>query len=228
MKIWSSIANIAKKIRRQNKSQTCIFLRKKFFFKKNKTYLKKMDTYLPEHLQIAHCYWKEIIAHFDNIIDATCGNGKDSLFLASLLTSGRLFCYDIQNQAIENTKKLFLEKNLKIDSITMLEKSHENFSEIPPSFPIKLITYNLGYLPGGDKSITTQASSTLKSLNQAINIVIPSGAISITCYSHKEGEQEKEAIYSFISELDKKKFNVTVHSWLKKNAPSLVWIVKNY
>jgi hypothetical protein len=188
-----------------------------------------MNNYLPEHLQMAHHLWKKLLLPSDNVIDATSGNGKDSLFLASLLSSGKLFCYDIQEKAIESTKLLLETHLINFDKITLVHGSHELFSEVPPSLPIKLITYNLGYLPKGDKSITTKKDSTIRSIKLATKLIIPTGAISITCYSgHEEGKIEEEAVYSFVSSLDKQRFTSSIHIWSKSKAPSLVWIRKNF
>jgi hypothetical protein len=188
-----------------------------------------MKNYLPEHLQIAHHLWKKLLLPSDNAIDATCGNGHDSFVLASLLPKGILFCYDIQKKAIENTKALLKEHSIGSNNIFFIQSSHESFLEVPSSLSIKLITYNLGYLPGGDKSITTKKKSTINSIDQATKIISQSGALSITCYSgHPEGKIEEEAVYSFLDQLDKRKFTVTIHNWPKEKAPSFIWIVKNF
>ena len=183
---------------------------------------------LHEHLQIAHGYWKNHLKPTDNAIDATCGNGKDSLFLSTLLTNGKLFCYDIQKKAIENTKELLNTHSMNTDTIQFFNFTHTNFNKIDKLLPIKLITYNLGYLPGGDKSITTMVKSTLTSIKHGLKRIIIDGALSITCYNgHFEGAKEEKEIFKFIDGLDKNKYDIKIHTWHKKNAPSFIWIKKN-
>src|SRR2546423_751462 len=94
---------------------------------------------LRSHLTMAHHYWKALVMPGDTVIDATCGNGLDTLCMAKLaLTaeSGAVFGFDIQSQAIEKTR-LLLQANLSAsycDRITLLKMSHISFpKEILPN-----------------------------------------------------------------------------------------------
>lgn len=135
-------------------------------------------------LTTAHHYWQKIIKPGDRVIDATCGNGLDTLHLANLLqNSGALFAYDIQKKAIEETQK----KTAHFSNIIYKNVSHASFEEQD----VKLIVYNLGYLPGSDKTITTLTETTLQSLESAKKALSKGGALSIVCYpGHKEGAKE--------------------------------------
>jgi SAM-dependent methyltransferase len=182
---------------------------------------------MKNHLLLAQKYWKNLLNPTDNAIDATCGNGFDSLFLKKLIYKGKLFCLDIQKKAIENTHSLLKKENINFKNIFLIKKSHEEFSYIP-KVPIKLIVYNLGYLPKGDKKITTKTNITLKSVNNAINLIEKSGGISITCYpGHLEGKREENALLYFFSNLNSKNLNILYHKWIKKNSPTLIWIEKS-
>lgn len=183
------------------------------------------------HIKLAQSYWKETLTPTDNVIDATCGNGKDTLFLAKLVPKGKIFCFDIQKKAIENTTN-FLKKNLNTTTINFNEiffinTSHENFSSIPQNTQIKLIVYNLGYLPGENKEITTQTSSTIKSINNALNLISENGAISIMCYpGHKEGLNEEKAITNMLKKLPAK-YNLFYYKNRQNiKAPSFLGIKK--
>jgi len=186
---------------------------------------------LYNHIATSHEHWKDILLPSDSAIDATCGNGHDTLFLAKLLPLGKLFCFDIQKKAIINTfsilKEKLGEKNLK--NVFFINDSHIDFSAISKSSPIKLIVYNLGYLPGGDKTITTKTSSSLVSIENALKTIIKGGAISITCYpGHFEGLKESEAITNMLSSLDPKDFNIISYRHPnKKTAPHLFFIKKH-
>lgn len=183
----------------------------------------------PVHL--AHHYFKQKLKMGDIVLDCTAGNGLDSLFIARQILDGdqgHLYCIDIQEQAIVNTKKL-LEEHLsreQLKGVSFLQQSHEKLPEIPNT--VALIVYNFGYLPGGDKTITTHVESSLNSITKGLELLAPLGIMSLTCYpGHEEGEKEQNALFSFCESLDKKRWNLCLHKWLnRKTAPSLVIIEK--
>lgn len=183
----------------------------------------------PVHL--AHHYFKQKLKIGDIALDCTAGNGHDSLFIAQQILDGNqgdLYCIDLQEQAILNTKKL-LEEHLskeQLNRVRFLQQSHELLPNIPNT--VALIVYNFGYLPGGDKTITTQVESSLKSIAKGLELLAPSGIMSLTCYpGHEEGEKEQNALFSFCEELDKKSWNLCLHRWLnRKTSPSLILIEK--
>ncbi len=176
------------------------------------------------HLNLAHFYWKQWVSSGDTVIDATMGNGHDTFFLAQLLNGkGRLIGYDIQAEAIEQTKARLQTLSESERAIVSLQhKSHIFFSEKE----VKLIVYNLGYLPGGDKSATTKTENTLKSLKHALEAIGSMGAISITCYpGHPEGAKEEAGIFDFVKKLSSREWNVCYHQWINRpQSPSLFFL----
>lgn len=188
---------------------------------------------LQSHLDLAHNYWRQLICQGDNVIDATCGNGYDSLFLAKhALThaSGSLLCLDIQQAALIKTTA-YLKANLEeeiFQRITLLQQSHEIFPSFIPKESQALIVYNLGYLPGGDKQVTTSAEKTKKSLLEAKELIRPGGVISITCYpGHSEGAIEQEVLLNLVNTWQPGIWNCLHHRWLNRDrAPSLLLLQK--
>lgn len=177
----------------------------------------------------AHLIWQSLVQPGDTVIDATVGNGHDTLFLAKLLMGqGHLFAYDIQPNALINTKSL-LEKNLSEALQKPIELILGSHDSLKPCLA-KLIVYNLGYLPGSDKSVTTTSLSTLRSAKAALLLLCPGGAISFTCYiGHLGGKEEFESLYSWASMLSSKDYSVSHHSWLnREKAPSLLLISRNH
>lgn len=180
------------------------------------------------HLEIAKYFWKSHLKGKGVVLDATCGNGKDTLFLAQeiLMDAGsQIFALDIQKIALKNTQKLlekFFPKN-SLKKIRLQKISHHLF-EPPKKFD--LIVYNLGYLPYGDKSITTQKQTTLLSLHKALSWLNSNGALSITCYpGHPEGFIETKEVLSWAQKLDFQKYLTIQHRSLnRENAPCFVWI----
>ncbi len=182
------------------------------------------------HIIYSHKLWKKHLKNNCQVIDATCGNGKDTLFLLKQ-TKGKVYCFDIQKIAIEKTKLLLKKtfKNEDFNRTKFFNLSHEHLNIIEEQ--VSLIVYNLGYLPGGDKTITTTCKSTIKSLSQAMRLLNNKGAISIMCYpGHSEGEIEEKAILNFLSNISLDDWEIFHYRWIKKNkkTPSLVWIKKRY
>ena len=174
----------------------------------------------PKITHLAHRYWEEILDRGGTAIDATVGNGHDTLVLARLLQGkGKVIGYDIQEQALENTKRLLGEH---MEHVTLHLASHEDFGSLRAT----LIVYNLGYLPGGDKSLTTKRSTTLKSLESALHVLEPGGALSIMCYpGHEEGELEEREVFLWAKNLPSSEWSVCEHRWInRQKAPSLLLI----
>lgn len=169
---------------------------------------------------------QHIIAHysagFDAAIDATLGNGYDTDFLSSHFKM--VYAFDIQETAILNYYKK------KKENVQLFHASHEDLT-LYVRDKVNCVIYNLGYLPGGDKSITTQYMSTMRSLQSALDILAPQGLIAIAMYEgHEEGKKEKGAIIELLKKLPKEKYGVILHSFLNRenNPPSLVVIESKY
>lgn len=186
------------------------------------------------HIELAHQYWEELILMGDIIIDATCGNGQDTLFLAKQNITddaGILYAMDIQDQAIESSKGL-LKESLPpelFDRVKFIKGCHSQFPSEIEAGSVSLVVYNLGYLPGGDKGLTTLRDTTLLSIKNAFPLLKKGGAISITCYpGHAEGKVEEDALLQFTSGLDPREWSCTHHQWInRKKAPSLLLLQKS-
>ncbi|MBM3208178.1 MAG: 16S rRNA (cytosine(1402)-N(4))-methyltransferase [Chlamydiae bacterium] len=184
-------------------------------------------------IHLAHLFWLNLIKKDDIVIDATVGNGKDILFLASTLMNlggGSIYGLDIQKQAIETTHELLKEHAERfLPHTRLIHASHESFPREILQGSVKLIVYNLGYLPGGDKTITTMTESTIISIKSSLELICPGGAISITCYpGHEEGHKEFLALTTLLTTLAKSKFCVTSHTWMnRQNSPLLLFIQKS-
>lgn len=184
------------------------------------------------HLDLAHKYWETLVEEGDWVIDATCGNGQDTLKLASFLhNKGALIGLDIQKEAIERTQAL-LQTRFSSDVLSRIhlyQQSHVHFPPLAREHPIRLIVYNLGYLPNGDKHLTTMASTTLESVQKALDLIVPRGCVSVTCYpGHEEGAREQQALLKFTAELPPWQWNVCVHTFPNRSfSPNLLLIQKN-
>jgi len=185
-------------------------------------------------IDLAHRYWEKILKPHDHAIDATCGNGKDTLVLANLLIphsqESTLIGMDIQPEALARTRTLlfshFSEK--QNERIFLFQQSHAVFPALAYQVPIRLIVYNFGYLPGGDKAITTQSKTSIESFEAALPLIMPGGAISATCYpGHREGENEQNVLLSFVHTLNPSQWCVTWHTWPNRTlSPTLLLLQK--
>lgn len=160
----------------------------------------------------------------DIVVDATCGNGNDTLMLSKL--AKEVFAFDIQKDAINNTKDL-LNKNA-VDNVTLINDSHEYIDKYLNNYKnkISLILFNLGYLPGGNKNITTNHKSTLEAIKKSINLLNKKGIILVTCYPHAEGKKESSLIIDYLN-----KNNITYKIFKNTdnlNAPFLIAISYAY
>lgn len=167
----------------------------------------------------------------DYVVDATCGNGRDSLVLAHLAltsTEGLLFGLDIQESAIAATQaRLHTALDAKTFArVHLYQQSHSHFPEIIAPETVQLIVYNLGYLPGGDKTRTTRVDTTLASLKSAMGLLQHGGCISLTAYpGHTEGAKEREVLLDFLSTLDPTLWSCCDHRWVnRKSSPTLFLI----
>ncbi|MED2971419.1 class I SAM-dependent methyltransferase [Fictibacillus sp. B-59209] len=166
------------------------------------------------------------------VIDATCGNGHDTLFLSRLVgIEGNVFGFDIQEVAIENTRKRLLEHEAE-DNVTLFNTGHHHMkSYIPDSFHGKIAcaVFNLGYLPGGDKEIVTQSESTIEAINQLFDLLAPGGlAVLVIYHGHPEGKVEKDAVMEYAQGLDQQMAHVLQYGFInqKNDPPYIVAIEK--
>lgn len=164
-------------------------------------------------------------------IDATVGNGHDTLFLAKQVSvQGILFGFDVQQQAIESARAK-LDGDSMFKNISLFNTSHENMTEfIATQYhgKIKAVMFNLGYLPGSDKAIITKANSTLVALNQAIELLATHGVITIMAYSgHPGGEEESKKVKQWCNQLNIDEYRVKqINSSETLSSPSLFNILK--
>lgn len=116
-----------------------------------------------------------------------------------------MWAFDIQAEAIQHTSQCLYEAGLN-QRVRLIHDSHVNIgSYITDS--IKAAMFNLGYLPGGNRVITTCGPDTVAGLNCCIQRLASGGLITIVAYpGHPGGFQEMEEILHYISGLDQKEY----------------------
>lgn len=169
-----------------------------------------------------HQYLKENVTKADIVVDATVGNGNDTLLLAKLAKF--VYGFDIQEIALANTKTLLAANNLT--NYQLILSSFEKITSYVNTF--KGVIFNLGYLPKGDKTITTTKDITINTLTTLTSYLKQAMFIIITCYpGHPEGEIEAAAVIDFVSKLDIT-FRVYKYELINsfKNKPPFVVIIE--
>lgn len=175
----------------------------------------------------------EQVREGDVCIDATAGNGNDTVYLARLAgETGCVHAIDIQKQAIENTEKLLktTDPEKHLDDRTVLHlMSHENIRDCAPDESVSMIVFNFGYLPGGDHSISTEKETSLKAVSKSLQLLKPEGVLLLCIYSGGDtGYEERDALLRWAEELDPRRYLVlkTEYANRRNDPPIPVAIVR--
>ena len=171
-----------------------------------------MFFYMPNLCQLAHRHIAQLLQPGDWAIDGTVGNGHDTCFLAKQVgVSGRVIGFDVQNKALESAQKRLLEAGLA-RQVTLLLKGHEYLAaSIPQDWvsQVRVVMFNLGYLPGGDKSLVSRADSTIQALDQALRVLANPGLLSVLCYrGHPGGNEEYLRVVDWVNGLDSDLYSI--------------------
>lgn len=183
-------------------------------------------------LPFAHSLLEASVQAGDYAVDCTLGNGYDTAFLAELVgKEGHVYGFDIQEQAITKSSERLKEKQV-FDRVTLFQTSHEHLATHIPTedhTKIKAAIFNLGYLPGGDKSIVTKPSSTLSAIQSLLTFMQRGGLIILVIYpGHDQGKLEKERILTYTESLNQQEAAVLKYEFTnqKNDPPFLICIEK--
>lgn len=177
-------------------------------------------------ISIVHDLMEERIRPGNIVLDGTVGNGNDIMYMSKLIgKTGKAYGFDIQNTAIENTRKLL--STLDYKNFILIKDGHE-FVDKYVEEPLDFIVYNLGYLPRGDKTIKTKAHTTKISIEKSLNLLKRDGMICIVAYpGHEGGMEEQLVIQDLLSRLNQKNFNVLELKFInQKNSPPILYIIQ--
>jgi hypothetical protein len=163
---------------------------------------------------LAHHMWSHSLRpNIDTAIDATCGNGSDSVAIASMLFNAnnndgptrdaQLLCIDIQQEACDVTRDRLTEllpKDTMTCSVNVLCTSHSPLPRPRDVSSVGLVCYNLGYLPQSDQAVLTQTETTISSIADAALLVRVGGLISVTTYP-RSNKNEDYAVHALLEGL---------------------------
>lgn len=174
-------------------------------------------------LTLSHQFLSEHIEPGDFCIDATAGRGNDTAFLCSLVgETGKVLAFDIQQDAVLSTQKRLLDCGYA-DRACVLLDSHSHIDRYAQPGTVQAVTFNFGWLPGGDHTIFTQPDTSLEALEKSLPLLTPDGVISICIYYGREtGFAEKETIYEWLKNVDSKIYSVLWNEFInRRNCPPI-------
>lgn len=184
-------------------------------------------------VQRAHEALEKVVAEGDIVIDATLGNGHDTLFLARCVgDSGHVYGFDIQQQALKSTLECLDDAGTS-ERVTLYHAGHELIATLLPDAlrgAVRAMMFNLGYLPGGDKSRTTTPGTTLAALTAGLEMLSPGGVISVIAYTgHRGGRDEADAVKCWAGTLPRDLFNVRIEvsGGEKGDGPEWIFVARS-
>lgn len=174
-------------------------------------------------IQYAQKLLQMSVSEGDIAVDATAGNGHDTLFLANLVgDDGYVYAFDIQKEAVDATLHRLLDNALEHRAI-VLKDGHENIANYVTK-PVSGAIFNLGYLPGSDHDIVTKPNTTIQALESLLKLLKVGGMIVLVVYhGHEGGKEERDEVIRFASDLPQKNVHVLRYEFInQKNDPPFI------
>lgn len=175
----------------------------------------------PRPTALAQQLLREILREGDLVIDATAGNGHDTLFLADCVgPNGRVLAFDVQAAAIASARAK-VEQAGFAGRVEFFQESHLHMESHAAQNSVAAIMFNLGYLPGDDHALTTESATTLFALEAAALLLKPGGALSAVCYpGHPSGAVEAGAVETWMASQAAKGWRVAKYAAIATRRPA--------
>lgn len=184
--------------------------------------------FLNKVTEVNKVFIDKIVNTGDTVIDATMGNGYDTLYLAKLVgNAGKVYAFDVQEEALKSTKKKVERDNLQ-GYVELILDGHENIDKYVKE-EVSCVLFNLGYLPRAKHNIITKPETTLQALEKSLNLLKPNGVISVAIYTgHEGGMDEKNEVCQYLNNLDQNYYNVLHMNFTNQvnNPPELILVEK--
>ena len=184
--------------------------------------------YINKITEVNKIFLEKVIQKGDVVVDATMGNGYDTVYLGNLVgENGKVYAFDVQEEAIISTRKKVIRDNME-DRVKLILDGHENLDKYVEE-NVSCIVFNLGYLPRAKHVIITKPDTTLEAIKKGLSILKPNGIMSIAAYiGHEGGLEEKNHICKYLDNLDQKEYNVLHMEFTNQinNPPQLILVEK--
>jgi tRNA1(Val) A37 N6-methylase TrmN6 len=176
-----------------------------------------------------HHFIRDHVKEGDFCIDATAGNGNDTQLQCELVgNTGKVLAFDVQEQAVSNTKERLQKLGLSERAEVILD-SHANMEKYVKLETVSCIVFNFGYLPGGDHNLATRAESSIEAIHAGLKLLKKGGIMSLCIYSGGDScFEEKDAILEELKMLDGKQYLVIESIYYNRpnNPPIPILVVK--
>ena len=184
--------------------------------------------YINKITEVNKIFLDKIVQKGDIVIDATMGNGYDTIYLGNLVgENGKVYAFDVQEEAIKSTKKK-VERDNMTDRVELILDGHQNLDKYVKE-EVSCVVFNLGYLPRAKHVVITKPDTTLEAIKKSLKLLKPNGIISIAAYiGHEGGLEEKNYICEYLDNLNQNEFNVLHMQFTNQinNPPQLILIEK--
>ena len=155
---------------------------------------------IPRPTELVHLLLQRFLSEGDRAIDATAGNGHDTVFLARMVgATGQVLAFDVQAAAIESSRRAVKAEGFA-ERVDFFQESHARLADHAEPGSVAAILFNLGYLPGSDQSVITTAAETLRGLEESLRLLRPGGWLCVVCYpGHEGGNAEASAVEAWMA-----------------------------
>jgi 23S rRNA U2552 (ribose-2'-O)-methylase RlmE/FtsJ len=180
-----------------------------------------MMDFPPRPTRLAQQMLGELLCEGDVAIDATAGNGHDAQFLAGCVgASGRVLAFDVQEAALRSTGESLREARLK-ERVELHLASHARMAEFAEAGSVAAVMFNLGYLPGEDHALATEAAETMRALDAAAVVLKSSAVLSVVCYpGHPQGADESACVERWMNDRAADAWRVAKYSMVGTKSPA--------
>lgn len=175
-----------------------------------------------------HHFIRQQVRPGDLCIDATMGNGYDTELLCRLVgKEGMVLAFDIQELALIQTQKRLQESGLPKNYRLILD-SHSHMNQYADISTVSCITFNLGYLPGGDHALATQPDTSIKAVEQGLSLLKKDGLLTLCIYSGGDsGFAERDALLPYLKTLPPRDYLVILSSYYNRpNHPPIPVLIR--
>jgi len=177
-------------------------------------------------LQIIHHVLELHVKPGDICIDATAGRGRDTLFLSGLAgETGHVTAFDIQQEAVDSTCALLHQHQRT--NCTVLLRSHADMADYFEPETVSCITFNFGWLPGGNHHVFTTPDTSIQAIEQGLKLLRPDGIMTLILYYGREtGFAEKDALLQYLPTLDSNLYTVVEMPFVNRtNCPPIPIVI---
>lgn len=160
------------------------------------------------------------------VIDATAGNGNDTLFLCQQTPPEcRIVACDVQQIAIRKATERIAQYGY-CDKVRWIHDDHANLAEYVVT-PLNAAIFNLGYLPGQDHDLTTNSASVEQALAALLTRLAPCGRITVVAYpGHAPGRVEIENLEAWLAQCPQSSFVVSRQTFInQRNNPAILYMI---